>query len=81
MKYPGRSTLCDHMQCFDIEQYLFSNLYNPNWTCPICEKHIPYETLYIDMFYYGCIVTAKKNKVSEFRLYNDTNDNLMLEIE
>ncbi len=51
IKIPGRSTLCKHVQCFDLFSYLSMNEKKPTWNCPVCDRHAPYEDLVIDRYY------------------------------
>jgi hypothetical protein len=48
IQIPGRSSLCKHVQCFDLESYLMMNEKKPTWNCPVCDLHAPYDTLIID---------------------------------
>ncbi|XP_060613831.2 E3 SUMO-protein ligase PIAS3 [Anolis sagrei] len=45
---PCRAFTCTHLQCFDAALYLQMNEKKPTWTCPVCDKKAPYETLIID---------------------------------
>ena len=38
MVLPGRSTSCDHIECFDITTYLTVNQTEWTWRCPICQE-------------------------------------------
>lgn len=42
---PMRSTLCDHVQCFDGLLFLTMQERIPSWVCPVCSKHIDPHTL------------------------------------
>ncbi|KFU85302.1 E3 SUMO-protein ligase PIAS3, partial [Chaetura pelagica] len=45
---PCRASTCSHLQCFDAALYLQMNEKKPTWTCPVCDKKAPYDTLIID---------------------------------
>lgn len=40
MKYPARAVTCDHLQCFDVLNYLQLQEQVPTWLCPICNCKI-----------------------------------------
>lgn len=50
MEIPCRSTICAHNQCFDALCFVQLQEQAPTWTCPICNKHIPYEMLAVDQY-------------------------------
>ncbi|XP_061872127.1 E3 SUMO-protein ligase PIAS3 isoform X2 [Colius striatus] len=45
---PCRAVTCTHLQCFDAALYLQMNEKKPTWTCPVCDKKAPYDSLIID---------------------------------
>ncbi|XP_044528500.1 E3 SUMO-protein ligase PIAS3 isoform X1 [Gracilinanus agilis] len=45
---PCRALTCAHLQSFDAALYLQMNEKKPTWTCPVCDKKAPYESLVID---------------------------------
>lgn len=51
MKYPARSILCGHIQCFDAHIWLESQLQLPSWTCPVCHNMIKLENVTICEFF------------------------------
>ena len=38
IKYPVRGKKCEHLQCFDLQTYLNSNIHCKKWQCPYCGK-------------------------------------------
>ncbi|KAI1268665.1 hypothetical protein F5Y18DRAFT_441415 [Xylariaceae sp. FL1019] len=48
LRTPCRSTLCNHVQCFDATSYLQLQEQGPQWICPICNKAATFENLAID---------------------------------
>ena len=50
MKYPAKSRLCKHLQCFDALWYLHSQLQVPVWECPVCQGSTPISNLAISEY-------------------------------
>jgi len=48
---PCRAMNCKHNQCFDAAVYLALQEQAPTWTCPICNKPAPYESLVFDQYF------------------------------
>lgn len=40
MKYPMKSTACDHVQCFDGLSFLTMQERIPSWICPVCSAQL-----------------------------------------
>ncbi|CCD23776.1 SUMO ligase NFI1 NDAI_0C01150 [Naumovozyma dairenensis CBS 421] len=72
MKYPTKSILCEHLQCFDAVWYLHSQLQVPTWECPVCQIHIPLENLSISE-YVDDILKNSKDDVEQIELTADGN--------
>jgi len=49
--YPCRSTYCTHINVFDLKIWLTINEKEKKWTCPICNKRIQLQNLYIDGYF------------------------------
>ncbi len=47
---PCRSSSCQHTQCFDATSYLQLQEQGPTWSCPICSKPAPFESLAVDEY-------------------------------
>ncbi|SCV68046.1 BQ2448_167 [Microbotryum intermedium] len=45
---PIRSTVCNHIACFDAKVFFMINEQTPSWTCPICSKELRVEDLFVD---------------------------------
>lgn len=45
---PGRGCNCTHPQCFDLQEFLRRGLQEGIWTCPVCNREIPFEDLRYD---------------------------------
>lgn len=51
IKIPVKSINCDHLQCFDANEYILRNEKNPTWICPVCDKSCLYDDLLIDAYF------------------------------
>ncbi|XP_066508810.1 E3 SUMO-protein ligase PIAS4-A-like isoform X2 [Hoplias malabaricus] len=60
MSTPCRAQSCAHLQCFDAGFYLQMNEIKPRWTCPVCHKPAPFETLQIDSLLSGILQSTKQ---------------------
>ncbi|EAY09586.1 MIZ zinc finger family protein [Trichomonas vaginalis G3] len=45
VKYPGRTTFCEHPQCFDLKHFIKFATLTGIWRCPICGKQTNPESL------------------------------------
>ncbi|OTB06915.1 hypothetical protein M426DRAFT_20659 [Hypoxylon sp. CI-4A] len=50
LKVPCRGLSCNHIQCFDGSSFMQLQEQGPTWSCPICYKPAPFETLAIDEY-------------------------------
>ncbi|KAI2469202.1 PINIT domain-containing protein [Annulohypoxylon bovei var. microspora] len=50
LKVPCRGMSCNHIQCFDANSFMQLQEQGPTWSCPICYKAAPFETLAIDEY-------------------------------
>ena len=48
MELPSRTRLCTHLQCFDAKTFLMMNEKKARWMCPVCDKSLLLQELYID---------------------------------
>jgi E3 SUMO-protein ligase PIAS1 len=48
---PIRSSNCTHNQCFDGAMFMQLQEQAPQWSCPICTKTIPFESLCVDEYF------------------------------
>ncbi|KAJ3218326.1 SUMO ligase siz1 [Dinochytrium kinnereticum] len=72
IRHPGRASTCQHVQCFDMETYLYMNERIPTWICPVCSKQALYENLLIDGFFQDLIKSAEgKDAVESAELLDD----------
>ncbi|QLQ78277.1 hypothetical protein HG537_0A05240 [Torulaspora globosa] len=47
MRYPVKSIMCNHLQCYDALWYIYSQLQVPTWQCPVCQIDIKLSDLAI----------------------------------
>lgn len=45
MKYPVKSIMCKHLQCYDALWYIYSQTQIPTWQCPVCQIDIDLKDL------------------------------------
>ena len=38
IRFPVRGAKCEHLQCFDLHNYIQSNVHYRKWQCPVCGK-------------------------------------------
>lgn len=48
---PVRSSHCTHNQCFDGVMFLQLQEQAPQWSCPVCSKHVSFESLCVDKYF------------------------------
>ena len=48
LSLPTRGVGCKHERCFDCTSYLQLQEQGPQWQCPICNGHVPFEQLAVD---------------------------------
>uniref|UniRef100_A0A914CHJ6 Probable NADH dehydrogenase [ubiquinone] iron-sulfur protein 7, mitochondrial n=1 Tax=Acrobeloides nanus TaxID=290746 RepID=A0A914CHJ6_9BILA len=61
IKIPARSVECEHLQCFDLTNYLMMNEKRPGWKCAICDKNAHFSKLIIDEYYEKLISDVPSN--------------------
>ena len=48
---PVRSSHCTHNQCFDGAMFLQLQEQAPQWSCPVCNKSVVFESLCVDKYF------------------------------
>ncbi|KAI1006763.1 hypothetical protein K3495_g1453 [Podosphaera aphanis] len=61
IELPCRSTSCRHNQCFDASSYLQLQEQGPTWSCPICNKPAPFESLAVDEYVHNILQNTTKS--------------------
>ena len=48
---PVRSTICKHNQCFDGAMFLQLQEQAPQWSCPVCNGRVSFDSLCVDKYF------------------------------
>ncbi|MES1901916.1 MAG: Zinc finger MIZ domain-containing protein 1 [Paramarteilia canceri] len=75
---PVRGSHCNHLQCFDLESYLFLNLERALWRCPMCFSATVVESLYVDDFMLNVLHNAKSFNCNSINVFPDGKWNPIL---
>lgn len=70
MKYPVKSIMCKHLQCFDALWYIYSQMQIPTWQCPVCQIDIDLKNLAI-CEYVDAILKSSDEEVEQVELSSD----------
>ena len=62
MNTPVRGILCQHINCFDLNNYITYAKSTKKWRCPICKNLTYFKDLYIDTFIKSIIDEFRNNK-------------------
>lgn len=62
MTTPVRGKFCQHINCFDLNNYITYAKSTKKWKCPICKNLTYFKELYIDTFIQNIIDEFRKNK-------------------
>ncbi|CAK89293.1 unnamed protein product (macronuclear) [Paramecium tetraurelia] len=73
MNTPIRGSLCQHIQCFGLENYITAmySMQPRKWRCPICKKKL--FTIQIDAYQYAILNTIKKCDLQVNEITFDNN--------
>jgi E3 SUMO-protein ligase PIAS1 len=78
---PIRSSYCTHNQCFDGAMFMQLQEQAPQWSCPICTKTIPFESLCVDEYFQEILdktpATTEKVDIEpngQWKVIKDEND-------
>lgn len=78
---PVRSSHCTHNQCFDGRMFLELQEQAPQWNCPVCNKHVSFESLCVDKYFQDILqkTSTATEKVDveptgEWRVIKDEDD-------
>jgi E3 SUMO-protein ligase PIAS1 len=78
---PIRSSNCAHYQCFDGAMFMQLQEQAPQWSCPVCSKAIPFESLCVDEYFQEILAATPKSteKVDvqpdgKWKVIKDEND-------
>lgn len=72
MKYPCRSTKCNHLQCFDAVNFLLmSESITRPLRCPVCSVYLKVTDLKIDEFFQLVLAKLHPHDKDEIRIFPD----------
>lgn len=74
IKVPVKGKSCNHVQCFDLDNYYTLNSNIPKWKCPICNKICTINNLCIDDYVNEIIQSVKdvpEDDVDSVSIYID----------
>ncbi|KAL7717968.1 Sumo ligase [Entamoeba marina] len=72
MKIPVRGINCDHLSCFDLENYIRNSTIKQSFNCPTCLKPLPTSELVIDSVLFKELKTAPDD-VSSIKMTSNGN--------
>lgn len=79
IKNPVKGKNCNHLQCFDFDNYYNINDNNPKMRCPVCNKRCDIHSLLIDDFMSNILTIInnnnnknKKKKVKKLNISNES---------
>lgn len=58
---PVRSTICTHNQCFDGAMFLQLQEQAPQWSCPVCNKTVSFQSLCVDKYFEDILRSTSKS--------------------
>ncbi|CAF1629392.1 unnamed protein product [Adineta ricciae] len=68
LKKPVRATTCQHLQCYDLTNYISLNEKSNKWMCPVCNKPALYEDLQIDCYMDSILQSIQNHDISEISI-------------
>ncbi|CAF2039866.1 unnamed protein product [Rotaria magnacalcarata] len=71
LKKPTRATTCQHLQCFDLANYIALNEKSNKWMCPVCNKPALFDDLQIDLYTESILNSIKNEKITEITINAD----------
>jgi len=71
IEYPCRSLRCQHIGVFDLKVWLLFNEKERKWLCPICQKKLELDQLYIDGYFKTIFQTVASESVTEICVHPD----------
>ncbi|CAF3012051.1 unnamed protein product [Rotaria sp. Silwood2] len=71
LRKPIRATTCQHLQCFDLTNYIALNEKSHKWICPVCNKPALLEDLQIDSYTESILNSIKNENITEITINAD----------
>ncbi|KAL3818016.1 hypothetical protein ACJIZ3_003921 [Penstemon smallii] len=79
IKIPVKGLSCNHIQCFDFDNYVDINSRRPSWRCPHCNQYVCFSDIRIDQKIVK-ILNEVGPKVTDIVLSSDGSWNTAMEI-
>lgn len=73
IRTPIRGPKCVHLQCFDLESFLYVNREKTQWTCPLCSLAIPFPSIELDQHQMNIIQTLSNEPMAYEEILIDQN--------
>ena len=74
LKYPGRGINCQHLQCFNLKEYIKRATSTRQWLCPICNIPVNMNQLMYSHEMENKINAAKESENKTFDEFNPENE-------
>ncbi|CAF3421462.1 unnamed protein product [Rotaria sp. Silwood1] len=71
LRKPIRATTCQHLQCFDLTNYIALNEKSNKWICPVCNKPALFDDLQIDTYTESILNSIKNENITEITINAD----------
>ncbi|CAF3169818.1 unnamed protein product [Rotaria socialis] len=71
LRKPIRATTCQHLQCFDLTNYIALNEKSNKWMCPVCNKPALFDDLQIDLHTEAILNSIKNENITEITIKAD----------
>ncbi|KAJ3424380.1 zinc finger miz domain-containing protein [Anaeramoeba flamelloides] len=68
---PSRGRKCQHLQCFDLEEFLINSEERNNLVCPCCNQPISYSDLIVDGLLQDILKKEKILTTQKIRIFSD----------
>ncbi|KAJ3426798.1 zinc finger miz domain-containing protein [Anaeramoeba flamelloides] len=68
---PSRGRKCQHLQCFDLEEFLIRSEKGNDLTCPCCNQPISYSDLIVDGLLKDILKNEKTQTTEKIRIFLD----------
>jgi len=73
LKIPIRAITCQHLQCFDLTNYIALNEKAAKWICPVCNKIALFDDLQIDSYTESIINSIENENITEITIDSNLN--------
>ncbi|UJR25614.1 hypothetical protein I4U23_006966 [Adineta vaga] len=73
LRIPIRATTCQHLQCFDLTNYIALNEKAGKWICPVCNKSALFDDLQIDSYTESILKSMENEAIDEISIDSNLN--------